>query len=270
MNTTNKQCKKTYDSLIEHFKRYPKHGPEDVFKYIFQSSFGCEHMLSREGKILEYIKQEYETLSKTEPSCVEQLDGEYSRVHLSCLNDGLTPETLSKLFCLSAKKEPDGMLQLERKLEVAGEAVKDGLLSFDSEIFHKKLDEWKSAGYPAVHHSDVFRSEYKPSYRVISDKYAKFLSVFRQIDVLLQNGRAIIAIEGGSASGKTTLSEILKQVYDCNVFHMDDFFLPADKRTQERLSQTGGNVDRERFFDEVLKPLSENREVLYKRFDCST
>ena len=51
---------------------------------------------------------------------------------------------------------------------------------------------------------------------------------------------------------------------------MDDFFLPAEKRTKERLSEVGGNVDRERFREEVLAPLAAGRTVSYRRFDCGT
>ena len=75
---------------------------------------------------------------------------------------------------------------------------------------------------------------------------------------------------GGSASGKTTLGEMLKELYDCNVFHMDDFFLRPEQRTEERYAEAGGNIDRERFLEEVLIPLSRNKPVHYRKFDCST
>ena len=80
----------------------------------------------------------------------------------------------------------------------------------------------------------------------------------------------LVAIEGGSASGKTTLGELLQNVYGCPVFHMDDFFLRPEQRTEARFTQPGGNVDRERFLEEVLIPLREGRPVDYRRFDCAT
>lgn len=54
------------------------------------------------------------------------------------------------------------------------------------------------------------------------------------------------------------------------VFHMDDFFLRPEQRTEARFAQPGGNVDRERFLEEVLIPLREGRPVDYRRFDCAT
>ena len=42
----------------------------------------------------------------------------------------------------------------------------------------------------------------------------------------------IIAIDGPSATGKTTFAKNIKKHFDCNVFHMDDFFLPDEKKTE--------------------------------------
>lgn len=71
--------------------------------------------------------------------------------------------------------------------------------------------------------------------------------------------RILVAIEGGSASGKTTLAALLGRIYDCQTFHMDDFFLRPEQRTAARLAEPGGNVDRERFFHEVLLPPVQGR-----------
>jgi uridine kinase len=200
----------------------------------------------------------------------DKLDGTYTRIHLSALKSGLTPETLARLFFLSAKKETDGKSALESKLSAARELIKEGLLPLDLNDFDKKLSDWRESGYPAIHHSDAFRSEYRPAYRVIADRYADFLEVFTEIDKLISQGSAIVTLEGGSASGKSTLAEILCEVYDCNVFHADDFFLRPEQRTPERFAEVGGNLDRERFYDEIIHPLTRNEAVVYQRFNCGT
>ena len=51
---------------------------------------------------------------------------------------------------------------------------------------------------------------------------------------------------------------------------MDDFFLQPHQRTKERLEEAGGNVDRERFLEEVLLPIKRKECVQYRRFDCSS
>lgn len=85
-----------------------------------------------------------------------------------------------------------------------------------------------------------------------------------------QKGHVTIAIDGRCGSGKTTLANKLKAYFDCHIFHMDDFYLQEYQRTQERYNEPGGNVDRERFKKEVLEPLKEHQDVLYRPFDCST
>ena len=96
-------------------------------------------------------------------------------------------------------------------------------------------------------------------------------TIMKKIDGLLaQKEQVILAIDGKCTSGKTTLAARLAEVYDCNVFHMDDFFLRPEQRTPERFAQIGGNVDYERFNEEVLIPLRSGRAFSYRPFDCST
>lgn len=95
--------------------------------------------------------------------------------------------------------------------------------------------------------------------------------VKNQIDLLLaQKDRITVAIDGNCTAGKTTLAAQLAQMYDCNVFHMDDFFLRPQQRTPARYAQTGGNVDYERFREEVLLPLKAGKAFSYRPFDCGT
>lgn len=88
--------------------------------------------------------------------------------------------------------------------------------------------------------------------------------------LLEEKERVIIAIDGRCASGKTTLANALKSEIDCNVLHMDDFFLRPEQRTQERLGTPGENVDHERFLSEVLTPLKKGEEFWYRPFNCRT
>jgi uridine kinase len=51
---------------------------------------------------------------------------------------------------------------------------------------------------------------------------------------------------------------------------MDDFFLRPEQRTEERYAEIGGNVDYERFQEEVLLPLRAGQAFSYRPFDCKT
>ena len=81
---------------------------------------------------------------------------------------------------------------------------------------------------------------------------------------------AVIAVDGRCASGKSSLALKLRELSGCTVIHADDFFLPPEMRTNERLSTPGGNLHRERLINEVLIPISEGRRFSYRPFDCST
>ena len=78
----------------------------------------------------------------------------------------------------------------------------------------------------------------------------------------------IIAIDGRCAAGKTTLAELLKKEINCNIIHMDHFFLRQEQRTKERMQEPGGNVDYERVLREVMLPLSKGQSFSYQIFDC--
>lgn len=99
----------------------------------------------------------------------------------------------------------------------------------------------------------------------------RFAPVADAVDKLVQDTkkkRIIVALDGRCASGKTTLGFYLQELFDANLFHMDDFFLQGNQRTVERLAEVGGNVDYERFQSEVLEPLMHGEAVNYRRFNC--
>lgn len=85
----------------------------------------------------------------------------------------------------------------------------------------------------------------------------------------LEKPNLIVAIDGRCASGKSTLAGLLQKELNCNLIHMDDFFLRPEQRTPERLATPGENIDHERFLSEVLTPLCEGKEFSYRPFNCS-
>lgn len=85
------------------------------------------------------------------------------------------------------------------------------------------------------------------------------------------NSPYVVAIDGMSASGKTTLGELLHQEFaNSSLFHVDDYFLQPNQRTSKRLSEAGGNVDYERFQDEILSHLNNKCGLTYRKYNCHT
>ena len=80
--------------------------------------------------------------------------------------------------------------------------------------------------------------------------------------------RVIVALDGMSCSGKTTWAGELAYRFSGSVVHMDDFFLPRDRFTEEMQALPGGNMDRTRFQSEVLSPLAAGIDFAYTPFSC--
>lgn len=80
----------------------------------------------------------------------------------------------------------------------------------------------------------------------------------------------LLAIDGRCAAGKTTLAEKLRLALDgrCGIVHTDDFYLPFARRTADGEQQPAGHMDIERLRREILLPLSDGREAVYRPYDC--
>lgn len=107
-------------------------------------------------------------------------------------------------------------------------------------------------------------SQYQPLYDLIND-------------TLKSKSNIILAIEGRSGAGKTTLASLLTEIYSSKIIHMDEFFLPSNLRTKDRLSEPGGNIHYERFVSQILPNLQLLKEdpatfrpFSYEVFDCHT
>ncbi len=97
----------------------------------------------------------------------------------------------------------------------------------------------------------------------------KYQDITRAIDQLLdQKDVVVVGIDGRCGSGKTTFSKWLAQEYHAPLIHMDDFYLPLNRKTSERMNQPGGNVDYERVLNEVIDPIRSKKPISYRKFLC--
>ena len=154
-----------------------------------------------------------------------------------------------------------------------------GLIPFSEPETDLFFTQYIANDYPPIHHSRIYHDTYHPAYRLIRTDFAKYFPIFVTIDKLLKTkSHVVIAIDGKCGGGKSTLSDILSEVYVTNIIHMDDFYLPANLRTKERLNTPGGNIHYERFASQVLSALLELKQSKcdnhpftnhdYQIFDC--
>ncbi len=80
--------------------------------------------------------------------------------------------------------------------------------------------------------------------------------------------KVVISVDGYAASGKTTFSAYLGELLNADVIHTDDFFLPAELKTPERLNEPGGNIHYERFKEQVIDNLKKNKAFAYDKYNC--
>jgi uridine kinase len=84
----------------------------------------------------------------------------------------------------------------------------------------------------------------------------------------------LVAIDGHSAAGKTTLAKKIKANFrDVQLVHMDDFYRVMEHDQRERLDAAGGYelyYDWQRLEREILQPLSQGQAGSYQPYDWAT
>lgn len=256
--------------LLKHLKRYPQMQLQDAVKLLYQSEFGGGHMIASPEKSLICLEEEYRNFNgKHSPVICEPIGGGMYRIYLSALDHGLSAETLNRIFTETADRKVGTRESFDEKLALLIQCCQTGELPFDEAQVRVFLASYRSQGYPAVSHSDRYRSAYHPAYRVVSDSYVRYYEALVRIDQALAEKKQVqIAIDGMCAAGKSTMGRILQSIYSCRLFHMDDFFLQPCQRTACRLAQIGGNIDYERFQEEILDHLNDREGLEYQIYNC--
>lgn len=256
--------------------RYSKIQPQDAVKLVYQHVFGNGHMVKDRETSLDFIRKEYETVKfahgeEAFPDLPfsEDIGNWYARINLLKVKDDEQLTSLNDAFVASAALDGGSLEYFLSRLYFLNELASYGMFEFGEEDMAEYLAEYERQNYPIVSHSQRYKEFYDPAYRVIDARYIRLLPLITEIRRLMkEKDKVVIALDGRAASGKTTAAHLLSLVFDASVIHMDDFFLPPELRTRERLAQPGGNIHYERFKDEVIRYIKKNEDFAYRRFDC--
>ena len=259
--------------ILQHAERYPQAQVKDYLKLLFQNEFGCGHLLNAPVQSLERLKKEYQEVPRGFVGpYLEDIGGGFARLHLSVLEQtSLSIETFHRIFELSAQKEFGSIFGFFGKIDALRHLCQEKRLPIQEDDLVESLELLSQKELRPFSHSADFHQNYRPAYRVIEKKYAEILDLLIAIDQkLAKNPPILLSIDGDCGSGKTTLAEMLCAIYGSSRISMDDFFLQKEQRTPERLAEIGGNIDYERFNEEVLLPLKAGKHFSYRPFNCQT
>ncbi|MEG2597655.1 MAG: hypothetical protein RR977_04425, partial [Oscillospiraceae bacterium] len=263
------------ERLIQYHKKYPLMEIADMVKLLFQNEFAGGHFIANASQSEKRLWTEWHSLNLSnipkDLPLYEDIGNHLCRIHLARLSEKSLP-LVHRMFLETANHWKSSMSDFLEKLSLLETLCADGTLPIPAEEAHLYLKEYRAIGCPMLSHSNRYRQQYHPSYRIIEKRFAVFFTALEAIDEQLAKDASspfIVAVEGRCASGKTYLSDTISSLFDCSVFHMDDFFLPPDLRTDKRLSSPGENIHHERFLHEVLQPIKNGLPACYRPFSCT-
>lgn len=233
-----------------HQQKYPKRTLQDDIKFLYQHHLGCEHFVFSPQKTFEYILSEPKKQKEME---IEDIGNGFVRVHFGILQNAQAT-LLNRIFVKTSEIKGDKQAFLKDLLDLKNDSNKE------------EIDAYIASGMPSIHHSEVFRNAYEPCYRVCDKKMMQYFDVLLKAQELKEG---IIGIDGRCGSGKSTLGQLIADLFNLQLVHMDHFYLPLDMRTKERLSTPGGNVYYERVLKEVIMPYQNKQDTTFGLFDCS-
>lgn len=256
------------EALLNQFRLHPSMQAQDVMKECYQAAFSAEHLLSDKAQTC--FQNEFDAVPAKDTALYEWIGTDTCGMNLSAWNwHNLPPEWLFQMFRLSAAPRHDGAKRFQQCLADVQSLIEADKIPLPSTEWQTYKKEFETEGVHPVHHSSIYREQEQPAYRVVDGSFCELLPLLLKMAALPTNQVHVVAVDGRSASGKTTMAEKLSAVTGAGMIHMDDFFLPPNLRTAERFAVPGGNVHYERFQQEVLPHLRDSGPFSYRRFNCS-
>ena len=257
--------------LTDTFAAHPALEVKDLCKIIFQHTFGCGHLVSDFSRCKEAVSTELFAVTECDVPLFTPIGNGYCRMQLSAAKGQRIPaELIARMFFHSAKVQGGSKTDFLRNISEAKALCADELLPFSPNEIDAFITAWEAKDCPLFSHSAAYREAYAPAYRVVLQQYADTWSLILAIMQKSKDFAVTIGIDGRCGAGKSTLGVLLRNLFDGTLIHMDDFFLPLELRTPERLSEPGGNIHYERFCAEVATGIMSGEAFSYGKFDCGT
>ncbi len=164
------QC---WEDLIQaHLKRYPLLQIVDLYKLLYQSTLGNGHALTDSAEAQKWMNEDLKDLDKRpmEP-LADTLGncGRFARVHIKTYVEyGGNVQDLMKAFLETGQDYPPDSNAFFCAISTAYTMAQKGKLPWSDNSLQEFIDQQARLHYPAVDHSAVYDSIYRPAYRVIA------------------------------------------------------------------------------------------------------
>lgn len=162
-------------SVERQLRDYPKSTLQDLYKSFFQDRFGPGHLVSDTSSAGNYLRYELNNSENFHERYYEPTgyENNYYRVNLSVLKGNkISYQKYFDAFLRSVEKiDLDAISEWKEEwseIESVIVSMNLDLENFeeDLEMIHSVLEQGKYA----VHHSEIYNSEYQPHYRIIEKK----------------------------------------------------------------------------------------------------
>ena len=254
--------------LKHNYTKRPLMKGQDFLKMIYQAEFGIAH-LQRASDVLSLI-EECSLIKDFAQPLFEEISDKMCRINLgACQKMEIPMQTVSAVVSKTTKTDGN-LLSLEKRCDDFLQLVQSKFVHIPFFATKNLVTDFLKAP-THMHHSASYRQNYDPHYRIALTKHAQILPLLSAIDKYCErNLVCFVAIDGDACSGKTTVATQLQEYYpDSYVIHCDDFFLPPERKTEQRMSEVGGNVDYERL-EETLSQAKLNLPFEYQKYNCSS
>ena len=169
------------DFALPRWKDDPNVRIEDAYKWTYQATRGGEHAAPGIDSARSWLMNEWVGIG--EPKANEKIweplcpGGEIGRLNLRPFRaSGGKPDELVEAFVASSREfkgESEDFVEAWTEL---GKRLKKGKVGMLDRAAWKRLDaEMKPKNYPAVHHSEAYKTAKSPAYRVLTLKHFKIL-----------------------------------------------------------------------------------------------
>ena len=159
----------------QHIARYPNLELIDLYKLLHQSALGASHASAADDILEKEFNLEWDNLTgvHVDPA-IDPIspDGKIARIHLrSYLSQDYSKDDLLMAFIRTANAHNGSQEKLKKFCNCLRDLSKAKQLPFNPQDTEAFLNDVENKDYPTLRHSNIFKKEYEPSYRIVHLDY---------------------------------------------------------------------------------------------------